>query len=157
MSVVTDLFKKLVASQVLHGVVSYFETVDIPGEKRKEIALGVIKLLHVDGPWDPILENVISGAIEYVLADIRQYAKKYDTFGFPVGDVPPPQPPPPVDPMAGKYDAWHAGTLPTDQILKDMGFKVGEGKYVTELNGVAQWTVAHGGGVHNGTYEGAIG
>jgi hypothetical protein len=83
MSKLSKLFHSLApevsayGTDIVRSIVEHLETVDIPGDKRKEIAMAMLQTLHVGTgqPWDAEIVNQISGAIEYVLAKVRQAAK----------------------------------------------------------------------------------
>jgi hypothetical protein len=81
MSKLSQFIRRNVNSGLMRSIVSYLETVDMPGPAKKAIAMAVIKLAYTKtgGKWDAQIEQMVSGAIEYILAEIREWAKDVST------------------------------------------------------------------------------
>jgi len=70
---VTDSFHA-VENNVLETTVRYLMTVEISGDEKKKIALAVMTALHqpISGPLADAEIQQISGAIEYVVAQVKK-------------------------------------------------------------------------------------
>lgn len=141
-------------TRLLRAVVEYLETVDLPGAQKKLIATTVVKVLSkaTGAKWEKELERAVEGAIEYVLAEVREDARDF----YPdAAQVPAPAPEPPI---MDNYGVWVAGDLPDDGALLEMGFRQGDQKWTTK--NYSDWTVLKpGGSLDAGAYnfEGLIG
>lgn len=80
MSRLSELFRRYRTSRVVEALVEYMETVDIPGPAKKAIVTSVLKTLHIKsgGEWDAEVRRAIEGGIEYVLAEVRECARRND-------------------------------------------------------------------------------
>lgn len=79
MSQLTKLMRKYQQTRIIRAVVEYLEDVDIPGPAKKALAMLIIKALYkkTGGKWDREIEKAVSGAIEYTLAEVREWAKDF--------------------------------------------------------------------------------
>jgi hypothetical protein len=125
MSRLSEWFHK--NGNVLRVTVAQLETIDIPKEQKKSIAISVVKILHVEtgvGPFDAALEQAVEHGIDFILAEIRSTAKRYDGAKANPTPVPEPQPVPP--PALDKYGTLLSKPIPTDITLINLGFVVGD-------------------------------
>jgi hypothetical protein len=97
MSRLSKLVRRFQYTQLLEGLVRYLETIDLPGDVKKQIAMAVVKALHTKtgGKWDKELESAVSGAIEWILQEIRDSARDWRERD----DLPAPEPAEPVTGM----------------------------------------------------------
>ena len=91
------------------SMVSYLETIDVPGPAKKAIATTILTLLHLSaGKWSDLASGEISNVIDLTLAKIRATAAG---FAHKAGSAPAPiEPPAPVpnpvfDPTSEVYDS----------------------------------------------------
>lgn len=138
----------------------YLEEIDVPPAQKKAAALAVVKLLHklTGGKWDKEIERAVEGAIEYVLAEVREDARKFgDRSGMDPGPADPVEEPP-DDVPTSNYGLFTPGFLPDDGALIQMGFKPGDQKWTTK--NLYEWTVLRPGAVLDAgayNFEGLIG
>lgn len=68
--------------EIFRKAIDYLENIDIPKSTKQAAAVAVAKALHLDGtPWDAELEQGVIYCIDYVLGDVRSWAKRHDDFG----------------------------------------------------------------------------
>jgi len=147
-------------TRVVRGIVEYLEEIDLPGSTKKAIAMAVVKALHkqTGGKWDKEIEQAISGAIEWTLAEIREAARDWNQ---PRKPEPGPAEPPDEPDTTTNYGVWERGTLPTEDVLIDAGFRTGDAKWVS--HNLEAWTVTRAGEIprpyelHPGQSAGVIG
>ncbi len=153
MSKLTKLLHRYQDTQLLTSMVEYLEHVELPGEAKKTLALAILKMLHVKsgGVWDKALENAIGGAIEYVLARVREAAGEFDEEDQE--EIPSFPDPGPTG--ASLYGSGTPGELPTDEELLDMGYKTGDLKWFS--NEVSAWAVTPASASMNAQFWNLIG
>jgi hypothetical protein len=131
MSKLSQLIRRYRETFLVESVVQYLTQIDLPGPVKKSVAMAVVKLLHTKtgGKWDKKIEEAVSGAIEWVLAEIREDAVEMRE------DKPskPAEPTTPEPQERDNYGIWNGGDLPSDEILLDTGFRTGDMKYTDEL------------------------
>lgn len=80
MSKLSVLIRKYRNTNIIKSLVTYLETVDLPGATKKAIIMAIVKGLHTKtgGKWDSQIATAVSGAIEYVLAEVRERADEFN-------------------------------------------------------------------------------
>ena len=143
MSRISAIIRRDQNTRLIESIVDYLEKIDLPGDVKKQIAMAVVKALHkqTGGKWDKAIEQAVSGAIEWVLAEIRQAAHTWDD------DDDKPQPAEPVDPVEESiYGQPQEGEVPDQDELLVMGYKSGDVIWVRgDVNVYFAWAVTEAG------------
>ena len=139
MSRISVIIRRYQNTRLIESIVDYLEKIDLPGDVKKQIAMAVVKALHkqTGGKWDKAIEQAVSGAIEWVLAEIRQAADNWDD------DDDKPQPAEPTDPVEESiYGQPQEGEVPDQDELLIMGYKSGDVIWVRgDVNVYFAWAV----------------
>ncbi len=144
MSQLSVLFHKH-SGEVFRNVIEHLETVDLPSSVKQSIAVAVMKAIHVGqgGTWSPQLEAGVIGAIDFVLGEIRGWAKSQDGGSTTA--------PPATPPGTGGsiYGNTENPPVPDGAALHQQGFKSGDvvWGYYSPAGSLVHYTIVQPGSV----------